>query len=231
MGNHIRGASHTGVVWVCIFALVAMARRRVNEVKVVLLGDMGVGKSSIALRLVHDQFNANSVTTVGAVCWTKSVQTKNGPVKLQLWDTAGQERYHALAPLYYRGASVAVVVYDITRRETFATLQDWVKELKMQGPSNILIAVVGNKADLAEKRDVDTQDGQKFASEISGIFAETSAKDSAGGIMELFAQIGDQLPALPSSQDPGARKDVVVMNDKRPANSGPDPAKGGGCAC
>jgi len=76
-------------------------------------------------------------------------------VKLQLWDTAGQERYHALAPLYYRGASVAVVVYDITRRETFGTLKDWVRELKMQGPSNILIAVVGNKADLESKRDVE----------------------------------------------------------------------------
>merc|ERR1711998_245450 len=150
-------------------------RGRMNEVKVVLLGDMGVGKSSIALRLVHDQFNANSVTTVGAVCWTKSVQTKNGPVKLQLWDTAGQERYHALAPLYYRGASVAVVVYDITRRETFSTLKDWVRELKMQGPSNILIAIAGNKADLADKRDVEASMGQEFAKEINGLFAETSA--------------------------------------------------------
>eukprot|EP00658_Telonema_sp_P-2_P020371 TRINITY_DN18057_c0_g2_i2.p1 TRINITY_DN18057_c0_g2~~TRINITY_DN18057_c0_g2_i2.p1 ORF type:complete len:141 (-),score=31.20 TRINITY_DN18057_c0_g2_i2:158-580(-) len=130
-------------------------RARMQEVKVVLLGDMGVGKSSIALRLVHDQFNANSVTTVGAVCWTKSVNTTAGPIKLQLWDTAGQERYHALAPLYYRGAAVAVVVYDITRRETFGTLKDWVRELKMQGPSNILIAVVGNKADLVENRQVE----------------------------------------------------------------------------
>merc|ERR1711934_1306199 len=176
----------------------SMARRGVNEVKVVLLGDMGVGKSSIALRLVHNQFNANSVTTVGAVCWTKSVTTPNGPVKLQLWDTAGQERYHALAPLYYRGAAVAVVVYDITRRETFTTLKDWVRELKMQGPSNILIAIVGNKADLADKRDVETAQGQGFAKEINGIFAETSAKDHEGGINTLFTRIGENLPVLPA---------------------------------
>merc|ERR1712093_461755 len=164
----------------------ATTRTRVNEVKVVLLGDMGVGKSSIALRLVHNQFNANSVTTVGAVCWTKSVSTSSGPVKLQLWDTAGQERYHALAPLYYRGASVAVVVYDITRRETFGTLKDWVRELKLQGPANILIAVVGNKADLVDARQVDESQGREFAKEINGLFAETSAKDHEGGIGELF---------------------------------------------
>jgi len=205
-------------------------RQRVNEVKVVLLGDMGVGKSSIALRLVHDQFNANSVTTVGAVCWTKSVTTKNGPVKLQLWDTAGQDRYHALAPLYYRGASVAVVVYDITRKETFGTLQDWVKELKMQGPSNILIAVVGNKADLAEKREVEREDGEKFAKEINGIFAETSAKTSEGGIKELFDQIGDQLPALPTQDQ--ARTAGTVAVDKRPMDTGAASSQQKqGCAC
>lgn len=208
-------------------AAVPAVRQRVNEVKVVLLGDMGVGKSSIALRLVHDQFNANSVTTVGAVCWTKSVSTKNGQVKLQLWDTAGQERYHALAPLYYRGASVAVVVYDITRRETFGTLKDWVRELKMQGPSNILIAVVGNKADLADKRDVTTAMGQAFATEIDGIFAETSAKTSSGGIKELFDKIGDQLPALPTQKE-GPRAGTVV-----PTRVGADSqaTKQGGCAC
>merc|ERR1711934_953468 len=175
----------------------SMSRPRVNEVKVVLLGDMGVGKSSIALRLVHDQFNANSVTTVGAVCWTKSVSTVNGPVKLQLWDTAGQERYHALAPLYYRGASVAVVVYDITRKETFNTLKQWVSELRMQGPANILIAVVGNKKDVCDadekKREVEAEMGQGFATEIGGIFAETSAKNSAGGIAELFEEVGNKL--------------------------------------
>jgi len=196
------------------------------EVKVVLLGDMGVGKSSIALRLVHNQFNANSVTTVGAVCWTKSVPTSNGAVKLQLWDTAGQERYHALAPLYYRGASVAVVVYDITRRDTFATLKDWVRELKMQGPSNILIAIVGNKCDLDDKRQVEIAQGQGFANEINGLFAETSAKTAEGGITELFNKIGENLPAIPERA--GAVTDTVEVAKKGPA-SGASAAKKGGC--
>merc|ERR1711934_247432 len=207
----------------------SMSRPRVNEVKVVLLGDMGVGKSSIALRLVHDQFNANSVTTVGAVCWTKSVSTVNGPVKLQLWDTAGQERYHALAPLYYRGASVAVVVYDITRRDTFSTLKDWVRELKMQGPSNILIAIAGNKADLEDKRDVETSMGKQFASEIGGIFVETSAKTESGGVEELFKKIGEQLPAIPQQQDQQEKKqDVVTI---APRSKDPAPSANKGCAC
>eukprot|EP00658_Telonema_sp_P-2_P020370 TRINITY_DN18057_c0_g2_i1.p1 TRINITY_DN18057_c0_g2~~TRINITY_DN18057_c0_g2_i1.p1 ORF type:complete len:205 (-),score=35.07 TRINITY_DN18057_c0_g2_i1:349-963(-) len=201
-------------------------RARMQEVKVVLLGDMGVGKSSIALRLVHDQFNANSVTTVGAVCWTKSVNTTAGPIKLQLWDTAGQERYHALAPLYYRGAAVAVVVYDITRRETFGTLKDWVRELKMQGPSNILIAVVGNKADLVENRQVEESAGKEFANEINGLFAETSAKDAEGGINELFTRIGENLPVLPTSEPSPASN--VSLDNKSQSVSG---AQKGGCKC
>lgn len=198
-----------------------------QEVKVVLLGDMGVGKSSIALRLVHNQFNANSVTTVGAVCWTKSVNTSAGSIKLQLWDTAGQERYHALAPLYYRGAAVAVVVYDITRRETFGTLKDWVRELKMQGPSNILIAVVGNKSDLEDQRQVEESAGREFAKEISGIFSETSAKDTTGGINELFTKIGENLPVLPA---PDAQPSVVNVGGRND-----QPVSGGstksGCKC
>lgn len=202
-------------------------RPRMQEVKVVLLGDMGVGKSSIALRLVHNQFNANSVTTVGAVCWTKSVNTSAGSIKLQLWDTAGQERYHALAPLYYRGAAVAVVVYDITRRETFGTLKDWVRELKMQGPSNILIAVVGNKSDLEDQRQVEESAGREFAKEISGIFSETSAKDTTGGINELFTKIGENLPVLPA---PDAQPSVVNVGGRND-----QPVSGGstksGCKC
>ena len=198
-----------------------------QEVKVVLLGDMGVGKSSIALRLVHNQFNANSVTTVGAVCWTKSVNTSAGSIKLQLWDTAGQERYHALAPLYYRGAAVAVVVYDITRRETFGTLKDWVRELKMQGPSNILIAVVGNKSDLEDQRQVEESAGREFAKEISGIFSETSAKDTTGGINDLFTKIGENLPVLPA---PDAQPSVVNVGGRND-----QPVSGGstkkGCNC
>jgi len=197
-----------------------------QEVKVVLLGDMGVGKSSIALRLVHNQFNANSVTTVGAVCWTKSVNTSAGSIKLQLWDTAGQERYHALAPLYYRGAAVAVVVYDITRRETFGTLKDWVRELKMQGPSNILIAVVGNKADLVDARQVEESAGREFATEINGLFAETSAKDTEGGINQLFTRIGENLPVLPAADAPSAGP--VNLDSKQGPVSG---AQKGGCKC
>jgi len=198
-----------------------------QEVKVVLLGDMGVGKSSIALRLVHNQFNANSVTTVGAVCWTKSVNTSVGSIKLQLWDTAGQERYHALAPLYYRGAAVAVVVYDITRRETFGTLKDWVRELKMQGPSNILIAVVGNKCDLEDQRQVEQSAGRDFAKEISGIFQETSAKDSTGGINELFIKIGENLPVLPAEAQP--QQNIIQMGG--PKDQGPVSQAKGGCKC
>ena len=137
-------------------------------------------------------------------------------------------------------------------QETFGTLKDWVKELKMQGPSNILIAVVGatllthrhwfraltiihglpgNKADLETKRDVEASMGQAFADEIEGIFAETSAKDTTGGIKELFERIGDRLPALPAQQE---AKQGVVAVDKRPQSNAQGAAAGkqsGQCNC
>ncbi|XP_057979184.1 ras-related protein RABF1 isoform X1 [Malania oleifera] len=156
------------------------------RVKLVLLGDSGVGKSCIVLRFVRGQFDPTSKVTVGASFLSQTIALQDSTtVKFEIWDTAGQERYAALAPLYYRGAAVAVVVYDITSPDSFAKAQYWVKELQKHGSPDIVLALVGNKADLQDKREVTVQDGIDYAEKNGMFFIETSAK-TADNINQLF---------------------------------------------
>ncbi|CAN8254540.1 unnamed protein product [Cochlearia groenlandica] len=167
------------------------------RVKLVLLGDSGVGKSCIVLRFVRGQFDATSKVTVGASFLSQTIALQDSTtVKFEIWDTAGQERYSALAPLYYRGAGVAVIVYDITSPESFKKAQYWVKELQKHGSPDIVMALVGNKADLHEKREVPTEDGMELAEKNGMFFIETSAK-TADNINQLFEEIGMRLPRPP----------------------------------
>ena len=126
-------------------------------VVVVLIGDSGVGKSNLLSRFTRNEFNLESKSTIGVEFATRSIQVDGKTIKAQIWDTAGQERYHSLAPMYYRVAQAAIVVYDITNTDTFTRAKNWVKELQRQASPNIVIALSGNKADLANKRAVDFQ--------------------------------------------------------------------------
>uniref|UniRef100_A0A8D0B9T1 RAB5C, member RAS onco family n=1 Tax=Salvator merianae TaxID=96440 RepID=A0A8D0B9T1_SALMN len=130
---------------------------KICQFKLVLLGESAVGKSSLVLRFVKGQFHEYQESTIGAAFLTQTICLDDTTVKFEIWDTAGQERYHSLAPMYYRGAQAAIVVYDITNMETFVRAKNWVKELQRQASSNIVIALAGNKADLASKRAVDFQ--------------------------------------------------------------------------
>ena len=124
------------------------------QFKLVLLGESSVGKSSLVLRFVKGQFHEFQESTIGAAFLTQTVQIDDTTVKFEIWDTAGQERYHSLAPMYYRGAQAAIVVYDLSNKETFQKAQTWVKELQRQASPSIVIALAGNKLDLAQKRQV-----------------------------------------------------------------------------
>jgi len=170
---------------------------RVQQTKLVLLGDQGVGKSSIALRFVRGQFPEHSEATVGAAFLTQTVRTQDDQVKFDIWDTAGQERYHSLAPMYYRGAQAAVVVYDVNNANTFNRAVNWVKELRQQASSNIIIVLAGNKVDMAaEHRAVATEDGRAFAEDNGLIFAEVSAKTGMA-VNEMFMMIAQKIAAGP----------------------------------
>lgn len=166
---------------------------RLQQFKLVLLGESAVGKSSLVLRFVKGQFHEYQESTIGAAFLTQTVCLDDTTVKFEIWDTAGQERYHSLAPMYYRGAQAAIVVYDITNPDTFERAKTWVKELQRQARADIVIALAGNKSDLANRRMVEYEEASNYAEENSLLFMETSAKN-ANNVNEIFLEIARKLP-------------------------------------
>ncbi|EJU01934.1 ras-domain-containing protein [Dacryopinax primogenitus] len=120
------------------------------QVKLVLLGEAAVGKSSVVMRFVQNDFSENKEPTIGAAFLTQKCRLEDRVLRYEIWDTAGQERFHSLAPMYYRNAQAAVVVYDITKASSLEKAKSWVKELQRQANPNIVIALVGNKLDLVQ---------------------------------------------------------------------------------
>ncbi len=160
------------------------------QIKVVLLGDSSVGKTCIVHRFAHDKFNEDSNATLGAMFISKVLELPEfgATVKYQIWDTAGQEKYRSLAAMYYQDAAAAILVYDITKKESFNAITYWMSELKSKAPENIKIAIAANKSDLVEQEAVHLSEGKKFAEDHNAIFKMTSAKDGTG-IRDLFASI------------------------------------------
>lgn len=180
----------------------------------VLLGDMGAGKSSLVRRFVKGQFFEYQESTIGAAFSTKTLTEHN--VKFEIWDTAGQERYHSLAPMYYRGAAAAVIVYDISSSDSFERAKSWVKELQRQGNPNMVMALAGNKADLAETgRKVSVEDAQQYAEENGLFFMETSAKN-AQNVNELFEEVARKLPKTAPAPAPAGG---ITLTDRAPTKS------------
>ena len=138
-------------------------------------------------------------STIGAAFLTKTVPEFK--VKFEIWDTAGQERYASLAPLYYRGASAAAIVYDITSKESFAKAKHWVKELQKNASQEIVIVLVGNKSDLEQDRDVSAEEAKAYAEENGMEHVEASAK-TAHNVSEIFESIAAHLPRMLNQGEP-----------------------------
>ncbi|KAJ8544026.1 hypothetical protein K7X08_025644 [Anisodus acutangulus] len=155
------------------------ASQRIDYVfKVVLIGDSAVGKSQILARFARNEFSLDSKATIGVEFQTRTLVIQHKSVKAQIWDTAGQERYRAVTSAYYRGAVGALLVYDITKRQTFDHIPRWLEELRAHADKNIVIMLVGNKTDLEDQRAVPTEDAKEFAQKEGLFFLETSAMEA-----------------------------------------------------
>ncbi|KAM4690980.1 ras-related protein Rab-25 [Rhinophrynus dorsalis] len=147
--------------------------------KVVLIGESGVGKTNLLSRFTRNEFNHDSRTTIGVEFSTRTLTVDGHLVKAQIWDTAGLERYRAITSAYYRGAVGALLVYDITKHQSYDSVERWLKELYDHADASIVVMLVGNKCDLKdEAREVPTEEAKMYADSNALLFIETSALDS-----------------------------------------------------
>lgn len=156
--------------------------------KCIIIGDTGVGKSCLLLRYQKDQFSPTHDLTVGVEFGSKNTVIDGNQIKLQIWDTAGQESFRSITRSYYRGACCALLIYDITRYDTFRHCVRWLDEIRSNGNADSVVMLIGNKSDMHERRTVSYEEGKEFSERHGLIFIETSAK-SGERVEEAFNQM------------------------------------------
>ncbi|KIY50824.1 ras-domain-containing protein [Fistulina hepatica ATCC 64428] len=166
-----------------------------KRTKIVLLGDQSVGKTSLITRFMYDAFDNTYQATIGIDFLSKTMYLEDRTVRLQLWDTAGQERFRSLIPSYIRDSSVAIVVFDITNRQSFLSTSKWIDDVRSERGNDVIIVLVGNKADLSDKRQVTMEEATAKATSLSIMFMETSAK-AGHNVKSLFKKIAMSLPGM-----------------------------------
>eukprot|EP00615_Pteridomonas_danica_P007401 CAMPEP_0114342708 /NCGR_PEP_ID=MMETSP0101-20121206/10012_1 /TAXON_ID=38822 ORGANISM="Pteridomonas danica, Strain PT" /NCGR_SAMPLE_ID=MMETSP0101 /ASSEMBLY_ACC=CAM_ASM_000211 /LENGTH=206 /DNA_ID=CAMNT_0001476971 /DNA_START=99 /DNA_END=719 /DNA_ORIENTATION=+ len=198
-------------------------RGHTHLVKLLLIGDTAVGKSSVLLRYADDQFSASFITTIGIDFKIKSIQMGDKKVKLQIWDTAGQERFKTITTAYYRGAMGILLVYDVTNRNTFNNVKNWMRQIEMHAAENVNKVLIGNKCDVGpSEREVSTAEGEALAAEYNVNYFETSAKQNLG-VTEAFESITmDVVERLSDGAGNSSGGNGKKLGE-------PEPAKKGGC--
>lgn len=160
--------------------------------KVLLLGDAGVGKTSLMWRFSDDVFNHTYISTIGIDFKLRTIDVQGQKVRLQVWDTAGQERFHAISVSYYRTAAGIMLVYDITRRRSFENIAKWLRKIDEHAKEDVIKLLIGNKCDMEQPRAVMREEGEKLADEYDMPFFETSAKENES-IKEAFECIVEEI--------------------------------------
>jgi Ras-related protein Rab-8A len=146
------------------------------QIKLLMIGDSGVGKTCLLLRYANDSFSPTFISTIGIDFKIKNVQLDGKKIKLQIWDTAGQERFRTITTSYFRGAQGILLVYDVSDRKSFMSIRNWIAQIQMHADVNVNKILIGNKCDMNDQRAVTTEEGETLAKEYKISFFETSAK-------------------------------------------------------
>ena len=176
--------------------------------KVLLLGNSNVGKSSLFLRFVDDIWNDTFVPTIGVDFKIKTFEIDEKKIKMQIWDTAGQERFKNIIASYYRGAHGILLIYDVSDKDSFKNLSNWLIEIEKNSNKNVLKVLIGNKTDLEDKRVITYNQGKEFADSYGMKFIETSAKKNYN-VNEAFETLGREL--MKASED----KQITKQKDTK----------------
>jgi Ras-related protein Rab-14 len=191
--------------------------------KYIVIGDMGVGKTCLLHQFTEHRFIPDSPHTIGVEFGTRIVDVMGKKIKLQIWDTAGQERFRAVTRSYYRGASGALLVYDITRRDSFNHLTAWLNDARTLTNPNTIIMLIGNKKDMDDRREVRYEEASAFARENGLIFVETSAKTGENveeafikTAQQIFQNIQDGSVSVSPVENTSAKSEVVDVVKQQP---------------
>jgi len=199
--------------------------------KVVLLGEGRVGKTCLCLRYVQNSFSDQQQSTIQATYLDKRLNVGKRSVRLMIWDTAGQERFHALGPIYYRDANGALLVYDITDRESFNKVRNWVKELRGIVGQNIVLVIAGNKSDMAKKRQVDDEEAKAYAESVGATHLLCSAK-TGKMVNETFLELTKGMLRKEKAPRGSTRGTAMPTNHRNVVQIADDQGSGkqqGGC--
>jgi small GTP-binding protein len=193
--------------------------KEVGEFKVVLIGATSVGKTCIVKRGTSGFFDSSTMPTLGASYTSKLVTVDDSIVRLLIWDTAGQERYRGITPMYYRNASATLIVYSIADRDSFGEVHSWLRTVRDNLQTKVLLFLVGNKSDLEDSRAIAIDEGQDKAAEMGAAFAEVSAKDGSG-IDELFVMVATACVEQGAIKNDGKQQATTVCLPKVGGRSG-----------
>jgi len=173
-------------------------------IKLLLIGDSGVGKSCLLLRFSDDSFTPSFITTIGIDFKIRTIELEGKRIKLQIWDTAGQERFRTITTAYYRGAMGILLVYDVTDEKSFNNIRNWIRNIEQHATESVNKILIGNKCDMVEKKVVDSARGKALADEYAIKFLETSAKNSIN-VEEAFITLAKDIKKrlIDNQQDPG----------------------------
>lgn len=178
--------------------------------KILIIGDTSVGKSSMLVRFADNSFSGSYISTIGVDFKIKTVNVDNNVVKLQIWDTAGQERFRTITQSYYKGSNGIIVVYDISNKDSFDNIKNWMVDIVKYASQNIQLFLIGNKSDLDTQRQVSVEEGQQFATSRNMIFFETSAKNGLN-VTTVFTSFAKQMKDVMTMRQ--VLKNNIIIDD------------------